>query len=208
MLGRGRARREYRVYAEDRFLDGEDLELEDARLNEVSPGGWPEDASVDDRSAPTYTAPPRRLSSAVVRRSTGVALLAALAMVLSAMLVHALRPVLAGGSAGRTTTVVPAPAVGASATLEVRGRAGAPAVARAGAATVARADAKTAGAVAPTVPPHAGRATRSGAVAKTSASTPTSSTGSPVGEEATAPASSDVVAPDSAPASPEFGFER
>jgi hypothetical protein len=45
----GRARREYRVYAEDRFLAAEDVGQEDAPHGADSPGEWSEDASLAAR---------------------------------------------------------------------------------------------------------------------------------------------------------------
>ncbi len=47
----GRARREYRVYAEDRFLAVEDDGREDAPPGAGSPGEWSDDGSLAARSS-------------------------------------------------------------------------------------------------------------------------------------------------------------
>jgi hypothetical protein len=198
MFGRGRSRREYRVYAEDRFLGGEDLAFEDASLDEASPDGWPEDASTDDGRAPLYTAPPRRLPGTIASRTAGIAVLAAVAMVLSAIVVHALRPVVEGGGASRPPAAAPTATGGISAARGVRRRGGGTHPARV--ASIRSRVAVAAG------PPHAGRSRRIHPDMVAEARAPAGA--SSAGEEATAPASDDVAAVGSAPAGPEFGFER
>jgi hypothetical protein len=236
MLGRGRSRREYRVYAEDQFLDAEDAfheEVsspagwpEDDPSGMASVDGWPEETSSDGGPRPVYTAPPRRLPGAGIRRMVGIALLAAVAMLLSAIVVHALRSAVDAGGAGRQSATIPPPAGEASAMHGVRRHDGATVSARAAALRAA----------ATTFPADVRRSRRAGqrplAPMRASArvSTISASTGrdavarrrtaSADGESsvpATAPANAvaddvlpvvDDVAAVSAPANPEFGFER
>jgi hypothetical protein len=106
MRGRRRSRDGYRVYAEDDFLGVEDPSAEGATLD----GG-----GLDD--TPHYTAAPRGLPRPLGGR-VGVALVALVAMVVSALVVHALRAGLAGGGAARRS--MPA-AVAAAATPTSKG---------------------------------------------------------------------------------------
>jgi hypothetical protein len=234
MLGRGRSRREYRVYAEDQFLGAEDLGFEDAQLDdEAAQGRWPGDAATDDGRAPVYTAPPRRLPGAAARRTAGIVLLAAVAMVLSAILVHALRPVVEGGSAYRPSAAVPAPADEVSAMRGPRRRDGATlpthvgSVAANAATTAVPPDVRRS----PRTPPCLAIGRRLATGARTSARASTTSAGgdtaarrltASAGGEASTPArapatstaddealpAGDDVAAASTPASPEFGFEH
>jgi hypothetical protein len=94
MFGRGRPRRVYRVYADDEFLGPEELGADDLGLPHADDG------------APIYTAPPRRLSGAIGGRWAGIAVLAVVAMAVSAIVVHALRSgLVGGGEAGRPAVV-------------------------------------------------------------------------------------------------------
>jgi hypothetical protein len=253
MFGRGRSRREYRVYAEDQYLGAQDLGFESAggsaadgwsvgasgevtsdeggpadasregtfkegwledASQECGPEGvsreaWAEDISSEDDRGPVYTAPPRRLLGRTnAGRTAGIAVLAAAAMVLSAIVVHALRPAVEGGGTSRPSVAAPASVGAWSATRGVQSRGGA--------ASSARVDAGGSRVAGPVILPRA-RWMHSGTVAgkRAPADTSTSSAAGEADATASAHASAageGTAAParpeQDAPARPEFGFER
>jgi hypothetical protein len=111
MLGRGRSREVYRVYADDDFLRAEDIAPQDnepqyhesqyneSQYNESQYNESQYNESQYDESQyneSQYTAPPRGVPRALEGRR-GVVLMALVAMALSALIVHVLRTTLLHG---------------------------------------------------------------------------------------------------------------
>jgi hypothetical protein len=109
MFGHGTSRRVYRVYPEDDFLG-----VEQPGLAQESPDGdsfeddrladgvsqehtFEQDAFAHEGTAPVFVEPRSGFAPARGRRHAGVALLALVAMALSAIVVHTLRSGLQGG---------------------------------------------------------------------------------------------------------------
>jgi hypothetical protein len=191
----GRSRRAYRVYAEDDFLGIDDSAAETGTPGESSCDGA--ESSFD--GAESYTAAPRGLSGPLGGR-LGVALVALVAMAVSALVVHALRAGLSGGGeAARTSSAPPVAAARPP---------GARVPAARGSSPVAHASRRSSGfSFALTRAP---RAARAGTSKRTSGGRPGVSDRLGLRIAATTPDEGGVGTPSesSAAAIPEFEFER
>jgi hypothetical protein len=109
MLGRGRPRRVYRVYADEDFLRDDEPGLADPALDPSSPRRDDELGLADPALDPS--SPRRGLRGAFAGRSVGIVLLALVAMAVSAIVVHAVRVGLSqGGGLQRPVPAVSGPA--------------------------------------------------------------------------------------------------